>query len=367
MAHPRLIWDVGTAYDFFLSLEVLHNPAYFGVRPAWTAGMRARLPADAREILEQGQLLFHIPAHWIYTLPQPKDAATVLWMLGQIPPAERLSALSLTPVYPPSDVAQMLKSVVERRTWKKSDEKLLRTVHRRFEHSENLLSPKEAVTVLEWWSRSEEFGERYLEGLRAYQDVFFAEEERQIQPALEEALSRAQKLAEKMLFVDLLEEISQGVRIPALETRATELVLAPSYWFTPLIHCEEINPRRWLFLFGARPPDVSLIPCEAGMPDLLLRRLKALSDPTRLRILQYLSEEPHTPAQLTRRLRLRAPTITHHLKILRLAGLVLVQITKTDDFEIKQYAARPEAVTTISASLTSFLGNGEPDISGHSV
>jgi hypothetical protein len=28
--YPRLVWDIGTAYDFFMSLEVLFHPDQFG-------------------------------------------------------------------------------------------------------------------------------------------------------------------------------------------------------------------------------------------------------------------------------------------------------------------------------------------------
>src|SRR5690606_27380083 len=52
-APPRLTWDVGTVFDFFTSLYVLHKPADFGLRGVWAAGMRSRLPAAEREFLEQ--------------------------------------------------------------------------------------------------------------------------------------------------------------------------------------------------------------------------------------------------------------------------------------------------------------------------
>jgi DNA-binding transcriptional ArsR family regulator len=109
-------------------------------------------------------------------------------------------------------------------------------------------------------------------------------------------------------------------------------------------------------LFGARPADASLVPGEA-IPESLLRVLKALSDPTRLRILHDLSQESLTPAELTRRLRLRAPTVTHHLKVLRLAGLV--QMTLSEGKRTKRYAARSEAVAAFCASLQTFLMKGE--------
>jgi DNA-binding transcriptional ArsR family regulator len=95
------------------------------------------------------------------------------------------------------------------------------------------------------------------------------------------------------------------------------------------------------------------------VPEAMLRSLKALSDPTRLRILNYLSLEPHAPAQLARRLRLRAPTVTHHLKALRSAGLV--QLTVGEGKDEGRYAARSEALAATFASLERFLEVGGGD------
>ena len=108
-------------------------------------------------------------------------------------------------------------------------------------------------------------------------------------------------------------------------------------------------------MFGARPSNQSLIPGEM-VPDALLRALKALSDPTRLKILHYLSQEPLSPAALSRKLRLRAPTVTHHLQTLRLAGLV--QVTLSEGKEKKSYAARTETVKSTCETLEAFLAEG---------
>jgi len=42
----------------------------------------------------------------------------------------------------------------------------------------------------------------------------------------------------------------------------------------------------FIFLFGVRPANMSVIPGEL-VPDGLLRALKALADPTRLKIISY--------------------------------------------------------------------------------
>ena len=357
MPLPRLLWDWGTAYDLFVSLDVLHHPVDFSVRGAWAAGVRARLSAAEREVLEQAQLLLRLPLHWLYTLPKPKDGAAVLWTLGQIPPAERLPALALTPDGPSADVAEALGRVAARGTWDEQDQEVIRTFQPCGKEDKLPLSPQELVTILHWWSHSEEFGERYLEGLRAYQKAFFAEEERRIRPALQGALSRAQERAERLALPDLLEEVSQGLRFDVLP-EGSELVLAPSYWGTPLMFFGRVSAERAICLFGARPADASLVPGEM-VPDAVLRVLNALSDSTRLRILHYLAQEPLSPAELSRRLRLRAPTVTHHLKTLRMAGLV--QLTLGEGTEVKGYAIRLEAVAAAFASLKAFLEQDATD------
>ncbi len=360
MTAPQLLWDWGTAYDLFVSLAVLHDPASFGIRGAWAAGVRARLPATERETLEQSQASIKIPFCWTYDLPEPKDGTAVLWTLGQVPPAERLPLLALGPDISP-EIQDLLKGVAARQAWDEGDQQALRDAYQCAyghgkEHEEP--SPQKLARVLDLWARSEEFGERYLEALRAYQEVFFAEEERRIRPALQSAVSRAQELAGRLPLPDLLEELSQGLRFDA-SPKTTELVLVPSYWSTPLMYFGMLSPTREIRLFGARPPDASLVPGET-VPDALLRALKALSDPTRLRILHYLTEEPLTPAQLARRLRLRAPTVTHHLKALRLAGLVQLTLAMAEEGEeARHYATRSEAVAAAFDSLKGFLEKGE--------
>jgi DNA-binding transcriptional ArsR family regulator len=354
MTTPQLFWDWGTAYDLFVSLAVLHEPGDFGVRGSWAAGVRARLPTAEREALEQSLVAGHVPFHWIYALPQPKDALTALWALEKLPAEERLPALALAPGWPTDDMRAILAEVAARGTWDEGDQEALQAAYLckypGKAGKKDTLS-QEMAGILGMWSRLEEFGERYAKALSAYQEAFFAEEERRIQPALRAALSRAQELAEEMALLDLLEELSQGLRYDEW-TGAPELVLAPSYWCTPLMYMGKVSTNRDIRLFGARPADASLVPGEV-VPDAMLRTLKALSDPTRLRILQYLAEEPLTPAELSRRLRLRAPTVIHHLQALRLAGLV--QLTLGEDKEVRRYAARPGAVAAAFDTLQGFL------------
>ncbi len=353
MTAPRLTWDCGTCYDLFISLHVLHEPSTFGLRPSWAAGVRSRLPGGARQTLEEAQETLRFPLGWLQTLPEPKDSAAALWALGQIPPQQRLPTLGRGSEIP-AEALEIFQAVARRGTWSSTEVESLREAYRLHK-----TPPRSKVLeqMLTTWSQPEDFGERYLAALQAYRDAFFAEEEERIRPALEAAVAATRQLAETLAFEDLIEQISRGVRFEGgLEDPA--LLLVPSYWITPLV-VHVTTEDHGVFLFGGRPEDVSLVPGEQ-VPDGMLRTLKTLADPTRLRILRYLSEETMSPAQLARRLRLRAPTVTHHLNLLRLSGLVYLTLA---DENRKFYATRPEAIGAMLSTLEDFLQLSAEEIS----
>ena len=92
---PMLTWDSGTAYDFFASLVILHDPAAFSLRPAWASGMRQRIPSVERGILEAliGRVITSPPLRWLHALAGPKTCQAALKTLGELPPVEQLLAL----------------------------------------------------------------------------------------------------------------------------------------------------------------------------------------------------------------------------------------------------------------------------------
>ncbi|MBL9047566.1 MAG: winged helix-turn-helix transcriptional regulator [Tabrizicola sp.] len=50
--------------------------------------------------------------------------------------------------------------------------------------------------------------------------------------------------------------------------------------------------------------------------------LSALADPTRRRVFERLAESPASVAEITRGMAVSQPAVSHHLKVLREAGLV---------------------------------------------
>jgi DNA-binding transcriptional ArsR family regulator len=355
MTQPRLNWDISTAYDLFVSLEVLHDPATYGVRGVWAAGMRSRLPAPDRDFLERtAGTVISVPFAWLLSLPEPRDGAAALAALNAVPAGERLAVLYDLRVMR-TGAGDILRDVQARGAWNDADLDAFMDEVRRLEGRRFRRPRKDFEALLEAWADPAVYGEKLGRALRAYYDAFFVEEERRIYPALRDALARGQTLAARLSIPELVEELSQGISLePVAQLEA--LTLAPSYWISPLIYWYELAPGEMMMLYGARPPDASLVPGEV-VPDSLVLALKALADPTRLKIMHYLSTESLTPTQLSRRLRLRAPTVVHHLQTLRVAGLV--QITVAEGKE-RSYALRAGMVEATYAALLRFLEKEAP-------
>src|SRR5690554_8212126 len=88
---------------------------------------------------------------------------------------------------------------------------------------------------------------------------------------------------------------------------------------------------------------------------VLSRRLKALADPTRMRLLTIISAHEGAEAcvcDLTEPVGLSQPTVSHHLKVLTRAGLV----TREQRGVWAYYAIVPGALESVSTLLEEKVG-----------
>jgi len=60
--------------------------------------------------------------------------------------------------------------------------------------------------------------------------------------------------------------------------------------------------------------------------------MKALSDPSRLQMVSWLAQREHTAGELTERLGLSEPTVSHHIAKLHAAGLLQLRMAGTQRF-----------------------------------
>lgn len=340
-------FEHGGAYDLFVSLNVLYDPEFYGVRAAWAAGMRQRLPKDTRDTLEQMVLQHEIRPYWLAKFEGSKDCQPVLARLRAHAPVERLALLEDAPAAQQA----LFAAVAERGVW---DEQDLRALQAAYETDCELPSKNEKRRdlrrVLDFWAAAEATSEAYMSALEVYYELFFAAEEQRIAPSLERAEQQARELIASRDLSSALETLSRGVNLDVFIDRP-KLLLVPSFWTTPIVLLHRKAPDTRLIIYGARAINEPLVPGEIA-PDSLVNVLKALADPTRLAILKYLQNEPLLPSQLAARLRLRPATVSHHLKILRLAGLVFIRLGAGKE---TFYSARSEAIHHSLAALQSFL------------
>ncbi len=339
----NLLWESGTAYDFFISLDVLHHPGLFGLRPSWAAGMRSRLNPQRREFLEFAQQFLLVPLAWLHQLPAgSKTVDAALTALAALPPQEILPTLTFSPDLNP-ETAQSLRQ----KLGSSVDPDTLAVIYRSREPN---LRRDTLEAMSRAWQSPLEFGQRYLEALRAYQDCFFAEEEKRIAPCLQSGLEAARRRAEQLPLTAVLDELTHGLEFDRAVLK-DELVLCPSYWSSPLVYFGQVKPGRMMLVFGVRGANEGIVPGDVP-PTALVDALKALADPTRLRILRYLAGQPLTPSELAKRLRLRPPTIVHHLNELRLAGVVRISVNASGD---RRYTLRREGLEDTLDVLQGFL------------
>jgi len=342
----KIHWDIGTAYDLFISLRILHDPEHYGVRASWAAGVRSRIPAEYREILDRAALLRLVPLTFINSLNEPKDAAQLMTKLKSIPADAVLETLAIQPGMP-EEMRNLFLSTTAGNKWTREETQIF---VQRVGLEDNKQTKQLLTTLYEIWSNRKEFGAKLVLGLQAYVDNFFAEEELRILPVLQQELSYARMRAGSRPLPAMLEELTAGVRYGDFE-HLSDIILAPTFWGSPFMFSEHPTDSKMIVLFGARPGTMSIIPGEV-VPDALLRGMKAMADPTRLRILRYLAQEPLTASELSRVLRLRPPTVTHHLAQLRLAGMVQVFLDPNGE---RKYAARYEGFEDTQDLLNRFV------------
>src|SRR5467141_405812 len=79
----------------------------------------------------------------------------------------------------------------------------------------------------------------------------------------------------------------------------------------------------------------------------MMATLRALAEPSRFHIVEFLRHGPRPVGDLVRRLRLRQPQVSKHLRVLSDAGLVEARV----DAQRRIYALRPEPLQDLEVWL----------------
>jgi DNA-binding transcriptional ArsR family regulator len=82
----------------------------------------------------------------------------------------------------------------------------------------------------------------------------------------------------------------------------------------------------------------------------MIATFRALAEPNRLHIIELLRHGPRPVGHLVRRLRLRQPQVSKHLRVLNAAGLVHVRV----DAQRRIYALRPAPLQELELWLEKY-------------
>jgi DNA-binding transcriptional ArsR family regulator len=321
-----LEWDYGTASEIIYSLHTILRPKEHGVPAPWAAGVRKRLSPQSQSDLKTffsppfGYLAYS-PLHLVYEMDQPKTVARFLDLIEAIPDDDFSRRVHL-PMVSDESFERLVNKGVNRKVISDSDVEEYRRLI-----AQGGRVPPTAAEVRRFFSDAADPAntrKRWLALLREYQAVFFSEEEKRARPALEKMVEQGQKLSRTMPVPDLIEKLSNGVTI-SRDLDLKRLVLVPSIWLHPFSMRFELADQELFFTWGAHPSGYRLVPGET-VPDEALLVLRALGDPTRLRLLRLLAAEPRTPQSLAIELKLSLPTVSHHIRELRIAGLIRLEI-----------------------------------------
>lgn len=186
----------------------------------------------------------------------------------------------------------------------------------------------------------------YVPLLRLWYEQYFRHVEHKMLALLIEDAAEKKMLESKMDPEALIEFASGGVvleDIPDLKT----VVLLPTVHNRPLnTYC--FYTTLMIIQYPVEVPTDN----EEEPPLVLLRMTKALSDPTRLRLLRYLADEPKTLWEIQSDLHQSSEMLMHHLLTLRVAGLLRIHLSGEGN---ERFSIRTDGASELQMFLESYI------------
>ncbi len=190
--------------------------------------------------------------------------------------------------------------------------------------------------------------------LERYVEAAFGAEIPHVTGSITPAAGWAEELLAVLPSVAVIERLAGGYTLsPDLALR--RITLAPSVFIYPFM-ASRVDERAGeaLIIFGVRSDALRKFDPVPVDPDLL-RAVKALAEPGRLRVLRLLARRPMVGPELVSTLGLSQPTVHHHLHQLRAAGLVRQERTKGG----MQYTIRRESAEALLKALARLISGDD--------
>lgn len=334
---------VSACYEFLVSLRVLYNPRIYEGARAWIAATKAVLPPD---VYAQGRFFF-----------QGQTTALGYGPMRLIPALHRDAGpedlIAAVRAADPINLALYMLDTGETNT------ETLAVFARHLRHAGDTADLEHILHgFTPQWTRRCRHVLADPEGVRAdlaalleeYLTRAFATEVPHVTETATRAVATAEELLAVLPTVEAIERLTGGYTLSSdLELRGITLV--PSAFIYPFV-ASRVDERAGeaLIIYGIRT-NVFLKYDPVPLDPHLVRSLKALADPGRLKILRLISRQPAYGPELVTALGLSQPTVHHHLAQLRAAGLVRQERTRSG----MQYTVRQESATATVEALQKLL------------
>ncbi len=192
------------------------------------------------------------------------------------------------------------------------------------------------------------FKER-LEGVLKRIEDAASEEVAAFAPRLRHDAQLTAFLQRRMAMPQLIESVTNGVAYTP-EAGVEEIVLVPSVLLRPF----NLMHRSGGTLYLVYPASDEAVDADEDTPAAWMVQLfKALADEKRLRLLRHLLQGPQGLMELAEYIGLAKSTTHHHLRLLRAAGLIRLNVSADDEsrYELRTDTL-PEAISSVIRYLT---------------
>lgn len=330
---------VTPCYDVLVSLRALFNPRTYEATRAWAVEARRRLSPGA-----QSRGIFFFRGHdtslgygvtrLVARLPDGADPAELVRIVAATDPLD-LALLMLDTGETNSAALATFRAALKGDATERAVARAL--------HGSSMSWSKVCRRVLSdpGWAKEE-----FTQLLAEYVDAVFRDEVEHVAAATADAGRRANDLLGVLPTRVAVEQLTGGYTIDA-DLRLSSITLAPSAFIHPYVatRVDEASGEA-LVVFGVRSSSLERYDATPLDEDLL-KVLRSLGDPGRLRLMGLLSREPLTTTELQDRIGLAPATVHHHLHQLRAAGLVRQERTKGG----MRYSIRRDSAVDLLAQL----------------
>jgi len=196
----------------------------------------------------------------------------------------------------------------------------------------------------------------WLRWLRPWNEGYFHHLDPTLLDLLAARAEDARQAAEALGVDALIDRFATGLTFEPGTFDVVGARLVPQVHMAPF-HLVEREHGEIVILYAIDLPTGS----SDDPPRSLIRLLRALNDPSRLRILRILSEGPRNLGDLARETGLALSTVHHHVLAVRVAGLLR---NHADGSSLKRYSLRGEAIDRVTEMLREYLSRPIGPIDG---